>query len=187
MNRLFQATGPGAKRERGAVMIVGLVMVLLMTIVGMAAIRGSNLQEVMAGNMHERAIAFQAAEAGLRTAEQFSDDNTLDSLSFGGSNGLFEDLSSDEDETPVADWSDNDWSSDGQQVSFSIDELSAQPRYVIEKVNVSEYSLRRMQGSGIGVGGTPTPTPTFLRISSRGQDRTGQSDAVVQSIFTKMQ
>lgn len=58
------------KSERGAVLLVSLIMLLLLTIIGVAAMRDTNLQERMAGNMRDRNLAFQAAEAGLRFAEQ---------------------------------------------------------------------------------------------------------------------
>lgn len=55
--------------ESGAVLIVGLVMVLLISIVSLSAIRSSNLQEAMAGNMRDRNMAFQAAESALVVGE----------------------------------------------------------------------------------------------------------------------
>lgn len=58
-----------ALRERGAVLIVALVMLLLLTVIGLAGMQDSNLQESMAGNMRDRNIAFQVAEAGLRAGE----------------------------------------------------------------------------------------------------------------------
>ncbi|MEW6176401.1 PilX N-terminal domain-containing pilus assembly protein [Stutzerimonas frequens] len=60
----------GHSQERGAVLLVALVMLLLLTILGAAAMRDTNLQERMAGNMRDHNLAFQAAEAALRFAEQ---------------------------------------------------------------------------------------------------------------------
>lgn len=56
--------------QSGAVLLVALVMLLLLTILGAAAMRDTNLQERMAGNMRDHNLAFQAAEAALRFAEQ---------------------------------------------------------------------------------------------------------------------
>lgn len=56
-------------KESGAVLILGLVMVLLISIIALSAIRSSNLQEAMAGNMRDRNMAFQAAESGLVSGE----------------------------------------------------------------------------------------------------------------------
>lgn len=60
---------PYRQREAGAVLIVGLIMVLLISIIALSAIRSSNLQEAMAGNMRDRNIAFQAAESALVVGE----------------------------------------------------------------------------------------------------------------------
>jgi len=60
----------GHASQRGAVLLVALIMLLLLTILGIAAMRDTNLQEKMAGNMRDHNLALQAAEAGLRFAEQ---------------------------------------------------------------------------------------------------------------------
>ena len=57
-------------QQRGAVLLVALIMLLLLTVLGAAAMRDTNLQERMAGNMRDQSLAFQAAEAALRFAEQ---------------------------------------------------------------------------------------------------------------------
>lgn len=58
------------KRQSGAVLLIALIMLLLLTIIGMAGMRDTNMQEKMAGNLRDQNLAFQAAEAGLRFAEQ---------------------------------------------------------------------------------------------------------------------
>lgn len=51
--------------QRGAALIVGLVLLLIMTLLGVAAMRTSTLQLVMAGNSQYAQLAFQAAESGI--------------------------------------------------------------------------------------------------------------------------
>ena len=51
--------------QRGAALIVGLVLLLVMTLLGVAAMRTSTLQLVMAGNSQYSQLAFQAAESGI--------------------------------------------------------------------------------------------------------------------------
>lgn len=58
------------KNQNGAVLLVALVMLLILTIIGLASMRGTTLQEKMAGNFKDREISFQAAEASLRKGEQ---------------------------------------------------------------------------------------------------------------------
>jgi type IV pilus assembly protein PilX len=55
--------------QRGSALVVALVFLLLMTMLGISAMQGSNLQERMAGNLRDRNMAFQAAEAALRNGE----------------------------------------------------------------------------------------------------------------------
>ncbi|HVC37791.1 MAG TPA: PilX N-terminal domain-containing pilus assembly protein [Gammaproteobacteria bacterium] len=58
-----------AHSQRGFVLIVALVLLLVLTILGLAAAQSTSLEERMAGNARNRDMAFQAAEAGLRAAE----------------------------------------------------------------------------------------------------------------------
>lgn len=56
------------KTQRGIALVVALVLLIAVTLVGLAAIRGTSLQEKMAGNLQDRNIALQNAEAALRVA-----------------------------------------------------------------------------------------------------------------------
>src|SRR5690606_16079417 len=56
--------------ERGAVLIVVLVLLLAMTVLGLLSLRGALMEERMGAGMYDRSLAFQAAEAALREAEQ---------------------------------------------------------------------------------------------------------------------
>lgn len=55
--------------ERGAVLLVALVMLLLLTLIGLAGMRMEQLEERMAGNLRDRQMAFQSAEAALSAGE----------------------------------------------------------------------------------------------------------------------
>lgn len=59
---------PWTKAHRGAVLITGLIVLAVMTILGVSSMRGTLLEERMAGNLREHNNAFQAAEAGLQAA-----------------------------------------------------------------------------------------------------------------------
>jgi type IV pilus assembly protein PilX len=58
-----------SNRQSGVVLIVALIMLLLLTIIGSTALRVTGLEEKMAGNSKDKNVAFQAAEAALRDAE----------------------------------------------------------------------------------------------------------------------
>lgn len=55
--------------QRGVALLVSLIFLLLMTMLGISSMRGTVLEERMAGNWRDQNIALQAAEAALRAAE----------------------------------------------------------------------------------------------------------------------
>ena len=55
--------------QSGAALIVVLMLLIIVTLLGLASMRGALMQERMAANAMARAASFQAAEAGLREAE----------------------------------------------------------------------------------------------------------------------
>lgn len=192
MNTVLKPTFQNANKQSGAVLVVGLIMVLLMTIVGLAAIRGSGLQEIMAGNMRERNMAFQAAEAGLRVGEAVVDDASFDKDLIGPEvNGYYEDLGV-PDNNPfegdklVQDWTEDDWLARTIQTNVDFGEkVSAQPRYLVEKLLVLSSDVAASTGSGVDLGSLKEQglEAEFYRITSRGESETGTSKAIVQSTY----
>jgi type IV pilus assembly protein PilX len=61
----------GMKRERGIALIVGLVILAVLSLIGIAAFSITTQEERMAGNSRDRMRAFEAAEAALRDCEAF--------------------------------------------------------------------------------------------------------------------
>lgn len=60
------------RRQRGMALVVSLILLVVVTLVGLAGMRGTILQERMAGGAYDRETAFQAAEAALALgAEDF--------------------------------------------------------------------------------------------------------------------
>jgi type IV pilus assembly protein PilX len=58
-----------ARPQRGAVLIVSLMLLLVMTLLGLGASQSTRMQERMAGNQRDVELAMQGAEAGLRASE----------------------------------------------------------------------------------------------------------------------
>ena len=56
-------------RQSGAILVVSLLLLLVMTLLGLAAMQTTGMEERMAGNTRNINLAFQGAEAGLRDAE----------------------------------------------------------------------------------------------------------------------
>jgi type IV pilus assembly protein PilX len=52
-------------------LVIALILLVLMTLVGVSAMRGGILQERMSANTYDRSLSFQAAESALKEAEDF--------------------------------------------------------------------------------------------------------------------
>lgn len=59
---------PTGSRQRGAALVFSLLILLVLTILGMSAMRTSSLEQIMAGNTQELNRAFQAADSGMAKA-----------------------------------------------------------------------------------------------------------------------
>lgn len=57
------------RHQRGISLLVVLVLLLIMTVLGLAILRGTMMEERMTANMFERSLAFQSAESALRQGE----------------------------------------------------------------------------------------------------------------------
>lgn len=68
-NRQPRVRSNGCASQRGVALVIALILLIVVTLVGLAGIRGTTMQEKMAGNFYDRELAFQSAEAGLREAE----------------------------------------------------------------------------------------------------------------------
>ena len=171
-------------------MIVGLIMLLLMTIVGLAAIRGSGLQETMAGNMRERNVAFQVAEAGLRVGESRVENTEWDASDFdGGIAGFYRDLgipANNAFDSPMRAWGGYEWAQRAIEADLELDDsVQDSPRYLVERVTVLALDAAEKEGSGIDLGSLDSAglEDEFYRVTARGQSASGTSDAVVQSTY----
>ena len=63
-------------RERGAVLIVSLILLVVMTLLGVTSMNSTSLEEKMAANTQITTRAFQTAETGLSIA--FNDNDAYD-------------------------------------------------------------------------------------------------------------
>lgn len=63
------STHPWPDRQSGAALLVALIMLLVSTMIGLASIRGTTMNEKMSSNMYDRSLSYQAAEAALLAGE----------------------------------------------------------------------------------------------------------------------
>ncbi|HSD16081.1 MAG TPA: PilX N-terminal domain-containing pilus assembly protein [Thermomonas sp.] len=68
MSKLVQPPAP-SRRQQGVSLLVVLILLLVMSVLGIAVLRSSAMQERMSANMVDRNQAVQAAETGLIVAQ----------------------------------------------------------------------------------------------------------------------
>lgn len=122
---------PTGHTQRGAVLIICLLFMLVLTVITAGALQSTTLQERMAGNARDTNTAFQAAEAALREAEAVLQGATVGP--FNGSNGLFQDCTGLGSQCNPPDWSVRN-SSHWATVSNFGGGVSASPQYYIEEL-----------------------------------------------------
>lgn len=67
------ATHVTASRERGAVLIIGLMLLLVMTLIGVTAMQSTTLDEKISANTQYKMLTYQASETGLLQAWEHDD------------------------------------------------------------------------------------------------------------------
>jgi type IV pilus assembly protein PilX len=160
-------------RQRGAVLVVSLILLLVMTILALAISQSSRMEERMTGNSRDSDLAFQAAEAGLRGAEDRLTGLATRPLtcasppcvvfqenSFAGVN--------------LANQSDTWWTSNATQYG-AVPDVARPPQYITEQLPVVRDNLTT---------GYRTPTGIIMYHNvARSVGGTTTAQAVIESTF----
>ena len=176
-------------RQRGVVLVISLVFLMVMTILGITAMQGTTLDEKMAGNVRDSTLAFEAAEGALRAAgalvESWSDIPVANST---GSNGVFSNGSL--GVSPLASDLFVDTNSDGTPDGdhgvvpsgmFAYDDLSGvarPPRFAIEE-------LMFVTDTAETAGAELREGRQYYAVTALGFGSTVQSRAMLQTVLTK--
>jgi type IV pilus assembly protein PilX len=165
-------------RENGVVLIVALLIVLLAGILSLAAIRGSGLQEAMAGNMRNHNLAFQAAESALREGENFIN-NTNPLPAFNGLNGRYAERAP---QNSVLLFTAANWTDPGMVVipPLNLEAVTTQPTYVIEALISDRNKEKLLAGHGTDAN-SPDLGADYYRVTARGVGLTNDSVVILQS------
>ena len=170
------------QRQQGAVMIVTLLILLLLTMIGINAMQTNTQEEKMAGNMRNRNLAFEAAEAVLRESEQEFIENLVNTGNFTGNNGLYS-----EDNALPSDLFDHTTWTDAQSRSSNgtISGVFEQPRYMVQKVK--KVNPQGQAGADLRIhnygDNSTSEVATIFRITARGVGGSSKSQVILQSHY----
>jgi type IV pilus assembly protein PilX len=177
------------KQQRGAVLVVSMLLLLVMTVLALGASQSTRLQERMSANMRDRDLAFESSEAGLRNGERIIDSLdvapspcTAGRCEFYDRNVLPLNLAF---ETQT--WWDTQAWRYATDETFSITSANAikgtgmagaDPQFVVEEIEEVADALS-VPPTG------PPPSRIYYRISSGAQGGTAQARVVLQSTFAR--
>lgn len=160
-------------RQRGAVLAVTLIILLVVTLLTVGNMQGSLLQEKMAGNTNDRNVAFQAAESALREGEVFLE-NIVSLGDFDGAAGLFGRT----DAEPVF-YQSGTWSNSANHVVAATDLGTYEPpRYFIKNMTTVTGAEGALNMSGYG-DNKGSGDVTIFRITARATGTSADSAEVI--------
>jgi type IV pilus assembly protein PilX len=177
------------QQQRGAVLVVSLLLLLVMTVLALGASQTTRLQERMSASMRDRDLAFESSEAGLRNGERIIDSMTIaPSTCTSGRCQVFDRgiLPAGMGFQTQAWWTANSWAYVTDQ-SFSTTRgtamsgsglAGADPQFVVEEVEEVPDSLA-VPPTG------PPPSRIYYRITSAAQGGSAQAQVVLQSTFAR--
>jgi len=167
----------GLQQQRGATLIVCMIILVVITFMGVSSIQDTTMEEKMAGNMKNRNMAFQAGESALRGAENYLNTTAILPNFDGSTTGLIAQVSG--NTTSPDNWSDSQWTASAAAYSGgSIGGVAATPRYVIEKLNAVVENPAKEAGQA-------KDTDEFYRVTARAVGGTSTSVVIVQSIYKR--
>jgi len=190
------------KHQQGAALAVGLILLLIITLMGYAGMKGTMLQEKMAAGLHNRSLAMAGANSAVRAGESFLY-NLIDSTNSVQASGtpsgsfynLYSQLSDTNDPTspinPTVElFKQRNWTSSAGTVhgnNFTASSynggLSQQPEYIIEEL---QYEVDNGGSDDFDKRGGPdnSDTQKVFLITGKSPSGDGRTIVTVQSMFT---
>lgn len=180
------------RKQNGITLIVGLILLLVMTMLGLTAIQVTTQQERMAGNLRDRNIAFQAAESALREGESALIRCVID---FSG-NGAYDveanivDVEANIVAASTAEWTeDRSWTEDSSFLFDDFDDACTEPKThsaFFQAVAAPRFFLERQPPVGGASLETGVPkTMEVFKVTSGGVGGSQAAVVVLQSSFKK--
>ena len=166
------------RKQVGAVLFVGLMMLLVMSLIAVTSMQSSTLETRMAGNTRDSLVALQTAEAALQAGETLLDTNVLDPADFdtNGSDGLYD--NSNDQLLSVLNWTAADSRS---YAGFNPSNVETAPRYVIQHIAETNAAPNLIvQNYG---GNQAGQIIQLYRITARGTGGSDNTEVILQSIY----
>ena len=178
------------RRQRGLALFVALILLVVITLLGLAAVHGTLMQQKMSANFYDREVAFQAAEAAMRQAALAIQTATASATAPAG----FSDCSPTAS-TPIACQSDpftdtGHYFAPTNVTAFTGTAQASDPQYIVQYMGKFQVLMPKVNPTSCPPGQygcrTGTQIADFYRITARSGDPSLIGDrayVVLQSMF----
>lgn len=161
-------------RQQGSTLVISLMILIVMTLIGITGIASSTLEEKMAGNTRDQALAFQAAEAALRDGEQYWGNIVSLAAAFNGATaGLYP-------QGNHPDVFDDDTWDNSRPYTGAIAGVKEQPQFIIELLGQIQTNTDDLNIGGYGET-SGLSTPFVARVTARAVGGTDNTVVILQS------
>lgn len=161
-------------RQRGVVLVISLLMLLVLTMIGLAATRSTTLEQRMTTNQNDQEVAFQAAEAALRSGESVLSNNV--GINYAGNTAGAYTLN-----TMTVNWKTINWDASGGAV---YDYTGLQPTTLIDPTYfiVQNNTTGFIPGQAIN-SGQPLQNTYVYYIYARGVGISSNNAVILESVY----
>ncbi|MDR2014916.1 MAG: hypothetical protein LBP99_04745 [Azoarcus sp.] len=186
---------PIARPQRGAALIIAMILLLIMSLLAATSLRGTLMQERMSSNTYDRDLAFQSAEAGLRMGERRAENWVRAGSPLGlqscnsphPATGFYRSIGADTTscpqplwEGPAPDavgsfWHDAEGDKGSNDIQFGDEKLSLAPYYIVELI--SENAPCQIDNPNT------TTTCKRFRVTASSRAANGRARVILQSIY----
>ena len=173
---------PGGRQQRGWILVIGLVVLVMLSIIAIALMRTTRVEEKMAGANRDINLSFEAAETALRGAETFIEAQPDDNLFNTTGTGIYAQGTNPGNTEPNAFLT--PWNATNSRILATAPVgVTTAPRYMIKKVGESSDEGSLNIG---GYGETDlTQKSVIYRITARGTGGNNNTQTVLRSHYAR--
>lgn len=193
MTRILTQTAANPTRQKGAALLVSLIILLVLTVLALSSMQGTSMQEKMVSSQRDAQIALEGAEAALDAVEaDLAEGGALSSFVPNSQKGLY----GHGDTVPTDLLNPNTWKGEGtvkmarkNNSDERLEKLAETPRYFIKETFATGSAASGGFGIGIGDVGDGTKKPGFsgkvYRVVTFSTGASGQAARAIEAYIIR--